>query len=199
MVERYEESLDRQNTLDELVGLQNEIEMGKKIDRLIDQNFSQFKVDLLTDTRADYNLRKERNLSMEKMKDGKLKIKSYGETSELDLKTGRIYYYKWWESVEVLSLDKLILTFSPGNFKLESSELYSAFWKMNVINRAMSMAKTTDKKDFYFRPGGFRGKWHGGVLMVDGKEVMTFNWIKKWFGNNITKEQFKDMLNKVVL
>ena len=61
---------------------------------MIDEQFKQFKVNLQTKTKPNYDLRNERYLSMEKMKDWKLKIKSYGEVCELDLKTGKFYCEK---------------------------------------------------------------------------------------------------------
>lgn len=65
--------------------MENEI----KINKLIDQEFDKFKVDLLTDTKPNYDLRKERNLEMKKMEGRKLRIKSYGESCELDLNAGK--------------------------------------------------------------------------------------------------------------
>ena len=186
------------NTKESLRNLENETHIDN-LNNYIDRQFNQFKVDLQTDTKPKYDLRWERNLEMEKVEGWKLKIKSYGEVCELDLQTGKFYYEKWWELIEVLSLPEPILKLTPNGFELKLTDLGRAFWKMNVINRAMSMAKTTDKKDFYFKPGGFRGKSHGGVLQVDGKNVISFNWIKHRFGDDITKEWFLDMLNKVVL
>ena len=176
--------------------LENEI----KINKLIDQEFDKFKVDLLTDTKPNYDLRKERNLEMKKMEGRKLRIKSYGESCELDLKTGKICYVKWWELKEVRSDLKWFLKISDKDFVLRSSDLYLAFWKMNVINRAISMAKTTDKKDFYISDLLDVSNWFlGKGIYVDEKRVISVKWLKKWFGEDVEPKAILDMLNKVVL
>lgn len=178
--------------------LENEI----KINRIIDQRFGKFKVDLLADTKPNYDLRKERNLEMEKMEGRKLKIKSYGESCELDLKTGKICCVKWWELKEVRSDVKWFLDISDGDFELRSSDLYLAFWKMNVINRAISMAQTTDKKDFYLsgiEDFGLRMWIINRGIYVDNQRVISVRWLKKWFGDEVDPEAIVDMLNKVVL
>ena len=173
-----------------------ELEMEIKINQLIDQWFDQFKLDLYTDTKALPDLRNERNLSIEKMKDWKLQIKSYGETCELDLKTWKIYYMKLWEPIEARSDTEWFLTVSSEDFILKSSDLYKAFWKMNVINRAMSLANKTDKKDFYFREHWLLNE---EILCVDWNNVLSFKWLKKRFGEDIAKEGIKDMFNRLVL
>lgn len=176
--------------------LENEI----KINKLIDQEFDKFKVDLLTDTKPNYDLRKERNLEMKKMEGWKLRIKSYGESCELDLKTGKICYVKWWELKEVRSDLKWFLKISDKDFVLRSSDLYLAFWKMNVINRAISMAKATDKKDFYISDLLDVSNWFlGKGIYVDEKRVISVKWLKKWFGEDVEPKAILDMLNKVVL
>lgn len=171
--------------------LENEI----KINKLIDERFDKFKVDLLTDTKPLYDLRKDRNLEIEKMDGWKLRIKSYGESCELDLQTGKIYYVKWWELKEVRSDVEWFLDISDEDFRLRSSDMYMAFWKMNIINRAISMANTTDKKTIYSRRylDGSRS------ILVDEKHIISVKWLKKWFGKDVEPKAILDMLNKIVL
>ena len=171
----------------------NELEIEIKVNKLIDEEFDHFKVDLLTDSKPNYDLREKRNLSMEKMENWELRIKSYGESCELDLKTGKIYYIKWWKRIEIRSSSKEILDISSEGFILNSSDLYKAFGKMNVINRAISIQKV-NKKDFQFLR-----TLAGVALAVDWKIVISFEWLKKWFGNNISEEGILYMLNKAVL
>ena len=134
------------------------------------------------------------------MEDYKLKIKSYGESCEIDLKTGKIYYIKSWERVEVKLEARQILKGSTGKLSLVSSDLYKAFWKMNVINRAMSLAKesigTDANTDFYFYHGLFWGK---SDLYIGHKRVLSIEWLRKWFGEEYKEQGFLDMFNRLAL
>ena len=193
-------NLEKSDGLWEIKEEEKDLENEIKINKLIDQEFDKFKVDLLTDTKPNYDLREKRNLEMEKLEWWKLRIKSYGESCELDLKTGKICCVKWWELKEVRSDVKWFLDISDKDFELRSSDLYLAFWKMNVINRAISMAKTTDKKDFYVSGIGGQHMWllDKGIY-VDEKRVISVEWLKKWFGADVKTSAIIDMLNKVVL
>ena len=53
----------------------------------IDSAFIVFKRDLEENGEKSDKIRSERNLSMERLKDWKLRLKSYGKALELDLKT----------------------------------------------------------------------------------------------------------------
>lgn len=180
-----------------------------RVNNLIDKEFNKFKADLTLDTRPDYDLREQRSLDILKTKDWKLTVKSYGQSCEVDLKTGEVSYIKWWKRL-LLWETAPFLTISPNDFSLKSSDLYKVFWQMNVINRAMCMAekRTYNRQEFYFEgrltsmldhtkgSGNFK---KGGTLMIDERSVITFEWIKKRFGEDVDKEVFLKMLNKMLL
>lgn len=177
----------------------NDLQKEIRINQLIDDEYKSFEYHLLTDTKPIETIRRQRNLSMEKMKDRKLRINSYGETCELDLKTGKIYYIEKSKRIEVLQLSVTpILKVSPEDFSLVSSDLYRAFWKMNIINRALCHAKFRGGKAFSFGWGTHFKK--GLFIDTDGgsRRIMSVKWLRKWFGNEYEERAFLVMFNKLL-
>ena len=178
--------------------LENEI----KINQDIDKCFDDFRFDLLTNWEADYKLRKKRNLSIEKKEDWKINLNSYGETCEIDLKTGQISYIKEWQPIIVQRNFKQILDITAENPTIATTNLYQAFWQMNIINRVMSEYKKQffRKKDFKFRHVHYIDHKESFLLDAGPRQaIISFEWLKKRFGNDITKKEILDMFNKLAL
>ena len=175
----------------------------------IDSAFTVFKRDLEENGKKSDKVRSERNLSIERLKDWKLRLKSYGKDLELDLKTWEISCMKWWKSI-VLWTGKKLLDISNERSYLGYSDLYHVFGQMNVINRAVSVADKVEvpEKRFYFeRDGGlFLHHLTNDYLKVGSKDkknnsqvVISFLWIKKWFGDKVKKEEILGILNNAIL
>ena len=206
--------------------------MKKNVDRDIDETFDKFRMKLMTGSKPDYELRSGRNLSIEKTNEYVVKLKSYGETCEVDLKTGKISYLKGDRNTPIV-LDELgnekILNIisSKDSYYTLSPKLEYIFWQMNVINRAISMSKKAEKKDFYFDSPFFwnfisnnkvDGSDYSRILKIDWENVVSIGWLRKWFcvsdiwtipnrarketsewANRRFEEKFLKMLNKIVL
>lgn len=205
------------------------LEQEVKINKVIDKTFEKFQMNLMTGSKANYELRSERNLSMEKMKNEKLRVKSYGETCEVDLRTWKISYLKW---NTVVSLDEIgskpILLKDSKEFHMNEGTLNIAFGQMNVINRAISMSKKSGKKDFYFEDWSFLQRLNSmdatrydrneSFLKVDWKNIISIWWLKKRFHESDIyeisdlskgesqeqedkkfKNKFSNMLNRIIL
>lgn len=188
---KQEEKKEKMAVIAEEKKESNKLKNEVRINDLINEEFMRFKADLLLDTKADYKLRKERNLDIEKNGDYKFLIKSYGQSCEVNLETGEVSYINWWKSL-LLWRSQPFLTFSFDDFELMSSDLYKVFWQMNVINRAMYKAAEAGPED-EFRIYGI------SFLFIGKKNVLSFKWIKKWFGDDVDEKQFVKMLNKILL
>ena len=113
-------------------------------------------------------------------------------------------------SLCVQRIEQQLLDISNERSYLGYSDLYHVFGQMNVINRAVSVADKVEvpEKRFYFeRDGGlFLHHLTNDYLKVGSKDkknnsqvVISFLWIKKWFGDKVKKEEILGILNNAIL
>lgn len=185
----------------ELNNLKNKIEEDK-INKEIDESFNKFCTNLMTSSKPDYKLRADRNISLEKLKNKKVRINSYWETCEIDLNSGLTSYIKWNKSIllgeimpELPILDKS-WNGKSWNFKINKEMLNQTFWQINVINKAVSMAKKSNKKEFSFWNASFLNSTK--ELKVDWNNIISVDWLRKWFLNWMIPERWKNFEKEFV-
>ena len=101
---------------------------------------------------------------------------------------------KWWKSVEVERDAEPIIDISWKYTSIVVTDLYRVFWKMNVINRAMHLSNSSDEKGFKFET------YYTAKRILTTKKhepILSFKWLKKWFGDDIKEKEIIEMLNKV--
>jgi len=194
-------NLERDEVKDSISELQSEI-INQKIGKQIDETFDKFDKDMKITSKPDYNLREQRNPSIEKMKNWKVRLNSYWESCEIDLNSGLISYIKpndsvllWEITPELPILDKS----RNGNVrdsKINEKMLYQAFWEINVINKAVSMAKKSDKKEFSFGSANLLNSTR--ELKVDWKNIISKDWLRKWFLNWMIPQRWKNFENEFI-
>ena len=183
-----------------------------KISKKIDETFNEFDKELNTKWEPDYILRSQRDLSIEMVKDHKIKLKSYGEICEIDLHSGLTSYMKWntpillGEIVPEVPIMNRSWDGEKWNFEINTAVLKNLFWQINVINRSVSMAKKSKNKEFSFWSANFFNATR--ELKVDWKNIISVEWLRKWFTPRCLwgtyqhkkfEKEFIDMLNRIVL
>lgn len=182
------DSLERDEIKENLTDLEQELKVNKEIH----ETFDEFNTNLAL-VGSEYNpeLIDERNLSMERMRNGNVMVKSYGQTCEVNLKTWKISYHKWnlTISLDEIAGEKILF----DNNRLRKEQLYHVFWKMNMINRIVSISKQLWKKNFYFEDwnlfqiaaGSLAGHNNECFLKLDWKKIVSIWWLKRWFQDDV--------------
>lgn len=101
-------------------------EVDKFINEKIDKGFNNFREKLEWKGNSDSELRKTRALSIEKLGGGKVKLKSYGESCELDFHKWTISYLRGGDPVPLEKLSRL--PFLNENAWLDPVYMANLFW-----------------------------------------------------------------------
>lgn len=175
-------TIERDETKEELSGLKKEVEknINKELELEVDYAFNKFR------EKSD----DEGNASLEKMGDGKLRLKSYWQTCEFDFKAGKILFMKWripiiLDDFPCYGLDDFLKL--PNGEKRDHSKnlakmsLQRLFMRMNVFNKAVSISENhPNNRKFYFENGNLLQKVNP---LDDGSRILKVDWesvISKW-------------------
>jgi len=157
-----------------------------------------------------------KNLSVQILKNSwKIRLKSYWETCELDLKSNCISFIKWGKVTLIRELTGLLDSDRYSRYNsLTKKCLLEEFRKMDIINKAVyAYKKHPNNKIFYFSSGNF---WQRLSLSGDENYFLKLDWediasreelYRAWFKkirSRYKKEREEaqkkvlDILNKIV-
>lgn len=187
-------TIERDETKEELAGLKNEVEKKNPIDKRVylevDSAFKKFYKE-----RSDSD-----KVRLEKTHDWKLRLITHRQTCELDLKTNRYLFIKWGKAIDlgrigIASGGTANRYLNRDNFNNLEWILTYSFKMMDMINKAIWISnKHHDNRKFYF---------NGENLMVDWEKVASVEKIRKAGFDVRVKDdhknrKFLEMLNNIV-
>lgn len=163
-------TIERDETKEELAGLKNEVEKKNPIDKRVylevDSAFKKFTEQ--TDARK---------VRLEKTNDWKLRLITHWETCEFDLKSDSFSFIKWGKAIAIENMEFMSYRFKSPYERV----LLQAFGKMDMINKAISISKKhPHNRKFYFEEWNIIQRnnpfWGEDVILKVDWETVAYIW-----------------------